>query len=53
MHGGLRIKGRYLLPWYDSLIIAAALEARCEVLYSEDWQHGQHIEGLQGTNPFL
>ena len=39
--------------WYDALIVAAALEARCAVLYSEDMQHGQRIEGLQVINPFV
>jgi predicted nucleic acid-binding protein len=36
----------------DSLIVAAALEAGCAVLYSEDMQHGQKIEGLVVRNPF-
>jgi predicted nucleic acid-binding protein len=34
------------------LIIAAALEAGCLTLYSEDLQHGQQIEGLTIENPF-
>ncbi|HEY4011188.1 MAG TPA: PIN domain-containing protein [Acidobacteriaceae bacterium] len=52
-HRALDIAERYRFPWYDSLMIAAALAAQCEVLYSEDWQHGQRIEGLQIVNPFL
>ena len=32
----LRLKGMHRLSWYDSLIVAAAIEARCGVLYSED-----------------
>ena len=36
----------------DSLIVAAALEARCKVLYSEDLQDGQEIESLTVVNPF-
>jgi predicted nucleic acid-binding protein len=32
------------LPYYDSLIIATALENACSVLYSEDMQHNQKIE---------
>jgi predicted nucleic acid-binding protein len=38
---------------YDGLVIAAALEAGCSLLYSEDLQHGQRI-GRQLTirNPF-
>src|SRR6266566_2073836 len=43
---GLDIQLRYRYGFYDSLIIAAALEAGCSRLYSEDLQHGQKIEGL-------
>ena len=48
----LEIKDRYRFSFYDSLIIAAALEAGCLTLYSEDLQHGQQIEGLTIENPF-
>jgi predicted nucleic acid-binding protein len=38
---------------YDALIIAAALEAECSTLYSEDFQDGQRINGhLTVRNPF-
>lgn len=40
------------LAWYDSLIIASALEGGCKVLYSEDLQHGQHFGDLVIENPF-
>lgn len=49
----LEVKSRYKLSWYDSLIVAAALEATCEVLYTEDMQHGQRFGELVVTNPFL
>jgi len=39
--------------FYDSLIIGGALQAGCDMLYSEDLQHGQHIRGLHIRNPFL
>ena len=43
----------YRFSFYDSLIIAAALEADCQVLYSEDMHHNQLIEGtLKIINPF-
>ena len=48
----LRIGSRFQFAWYDSLIVAAALESQCEVLYSEDFQHGQKIESMTITNPF-
>jgi predicted nucleic acid-binding protein len=48
----LRITGKYRLSWYDCLIVAAALQSQCSVLYSEDLQHGQKIEGLRIEDPF-
>ena len=49
----LDIAERYGFSHYDSLIIAAALEAGCVKLYSEDWQHGQVInQRLTIINPF-
>ena len=49
----LTIKERFRFQWYDSLIVAAALQAQCDVLYTEDLQHGQRIEGLTVVNPFI
>jgi len=49
----LRVTGKYRLPWYDSLIVAAALRAECGILYSEDFQHGRELEGLRIENPFV
>lgn len=42
----------YRLPWYDALIVAAALEAECTVLYSEDFQDGRRFGPLRVENPF-
>jgi predicted nucleic acid-binding protein len=49
----LRLRHRYRLSWYDSLILAAAMQAQCTILYSEDFQHGQKFDNLQIVNPFL
>ena len=38
--------------FYDALILASALRAGCEILYSEDLQSGQQIRGLVIVNPF-
>ena len=38
--------------FYDSLIIAAALQANCRILYSEDLHEGQSIRQLTIVNPF-
>jgi predicted nucleic acid-binding protein len=41
------------LAIYDALILAAAIEAGCETLYSEDFQHGRRFGDLTIVNPFL
>ncbi len=42
------------LSYWDSLIVAAALDAGCTTLFSEDMQHGQKIEGgLTIINPLI
>lgn len=51
---GLEIAQRYGFSIYDSLIVAAALLAGCDILYSEDMQDSQSIDGkLTIRNPFL
>lgn len=50
--GALRIQTRYRLSWYDALIVAAAIESDCALLYSEDLQHGQRFGSTTVTNPF-
>jgi len=50
----VKIMERWQYSFYDSLIIAAALQAECKILYTEDLQHGQLIEStLTIKNPFL
>jgi predicted nucleic acid-binding protein len=49
----LALQSRYQLSWYDSLIVCAAIEAECTILYSEDMQHGQRFGTLEIRNPFL
>ena len=49
----LQLHSRYRLPWYDSLIVAAARESGCEILYTEDFQHEQRFGDLRVKNPFL
>ena len=48
----LRICIQYQFSWYDSLIVAAAQQAECSVLYTEDMQHGRRIGDLTIENPF-
>ena len=49
----LGLAEKYSFGIYDALIAAAALEARCTTLYSEDFQDGQVVEKqLTIRNPF-
>ena len=48
----LQIKERYQLSYWDSAIIAAALELGCHTVYSEDLNHGQSYAGVRVINPF-
>jgi predicted nucleic acid-binding protein len=51
---GLDIAERFGFSLYDSMIVSSAVESGCTVLYSEDMQHGQEIDGqLVVINPFL
>lgn len=52
-HSALEICERYGFSIYDALILASAHEAGCGVLYTEDKQHGQIIDGVRIVNPFL
>jgi predicted nucleic acid-binding protein len=49
----LRLHKANQLAWYDSLIVAAAIQGNCEILYSEDLQHGRRFGDLVVQNPFL
>lgn len=49
----LQIKNRYQLSYWDSAIIAAALELGCHTVYSEDLNHRQTYAGIRVMNPFI
>ena len=49
----LQIAAHYGYHIYDALILAAALDAECDRLYSEDMQDGQKIGALTIRNPFV
>ena len=50
---GRHVAERYKLSVYDAMIAASALLGECEILYSEDMQHGLLIDGqLRIRNPF-
>ena len=47
------IEERYLLSFWDSLIVAAARNGKAEKILTEDFQHGQRLEGMVIENPFI
>jgi predicted nucleic acid-binding protein len=49
----LKIAETYGFSFWDSMMVAAALNNHCSILYSEDLHHNQVVEGrLQIVNPF-
>jgi predicted nucleic acid-binding protein len=53
-HLGLNVAERYGFSIYDSMIVASAMQSGCEILFSEDLQHGQVIDGiLIIKNPYV
>lgn len=50
---GLALHQAHSLSVWEGLIVQAALDARCELLLSEDLQHGRRFGELEVCNPFL
>lgn len=46
------VQDRFHFAWWNCLIAAAALIGGCTHLISEDFSHGQRIDGLTVINPF-
>ena len=38
--------------FWDALVVQAAKQSGCGILFSEDMQHGQEIDGVRIVNPF-
>ena len=49
---GLQLSQRYQLSSWDGLIVQAALDAGCTMLFTEDMQAGQRFGELEIVNPF-
>jgi predicted nucleic acid-binding protein len=50
---GLALAERYNLSIYDAMIVASALHADCDTLWSEDMQHGMVLDDrLRIIDPF-
>ena len=51
-HRALDLQARYQLSYYDAQIVAAAQEAGCVRLVSEDFHDGQRFDRVRVSNPF-
>ena len=47
------IEEKYVLPFWDALIIATASQSEASKILTEDLSHGQTVEGVLIENPFL
>jgi len=53
LQSAVKLRDRYLLSFWDSLIVASAVLGDASILYSEDMQDGLILENtLQIVNPF-
>ena len=52
LNDALRIRKTFGFSFWDSAIVAAALAAGCDRIYTEDLNHGQVVESLTIINPF-
>jgi len=50
---GIDISVLFRLSFWDGLIISAAEQARCALIFSEDLNDGQTVRGVRIVNPFL
>lgn len=47
-----QLRAQARLSYWDSLVVATAINAGCTLVYSEDMQHNQVIEKTRIVNPF-
>ena len=46
------VEDRFGFSWWDSLVVASAMESGARLLLTEDLQHGLVIDHLRVANPF-
>jgi predicted nucleic acid-binding protein len=51
--GAIDLHRLHGMSYWDSLILRCAKQAGCPVLFTEDMQHGQLVDGVRIENPFL
>ena len=50
---GVELHQEHSLSIWDALVVQAAIDARCDVLLTEDLQHGRRFGEVTVENPFL
>jgi predicted nucleic acid-binding protein len=53
LDGALRIYADHSISHWDSVLLAACLEAQVDTLYTEDLTHGLDYSGVKVINPFV
>ncbi len=53
LRSAFELAHKHKLQTYDAIIVAAAAQAGCDALYSEDMQHGFVWRGVEVVNPFV
>jgi len=53
VHAAMSLYISHRVPYWDAMIVQAAIQSGCKTLYSEDLQHGRQINGIEIINPFL
>jgi predicted nucleic acid-binding protein len=52
IRAGLDLHQTRSVAFYDAIVLASARTAGCSLLYSEDMNAGEMVEGVRITNPF-
>jgi predicted nucleic acid-binding protein len=52
MFAAVHAQHEHNIPFFDALLWATSKRAGCQVLLTEDFQHGRSLGGLQFINPF-
>lgn len=46
------LRAQVKIGFWDAMVVLAATESECEVLWTEDLNHGQMLRGVRIQNPF-
>lgn len=49
----IQISQRYMISFWDSLIVCSAVNLDCSIIWSEDLNSGQYFDKVKVVNPFL